>query len=56
MSTGIFVSACESAIVSAAVKFRKERHVSGAHKNDERTKGLLMIVSTLEVGLEVKKV
>ena len=48
MSAGIFVSAGESAahifkksaIMSAALNFGKERRVSGAHKNDERTKGL----------------
>ena len=31
-----------SADESAAHIFRKERHVSGAHKNHERTKGLIM--------------
>ena len=45
MSAGIFVSASESAahvfaIMSAALNFGKERRMSGAHNNDERTKGL----------------
>ena len=30
----------KSASMSAAHDFRKERRVSGAHENDERTKGL----------------
>ena len=50
MSAAISVSAGESAAhvfkkernVSAALNFGKERRVSGAHKNDERTKGLVL--------------
>ena len=32
--------------MSAAHDFRKERRVSGAHENDERTKGLLVCSRT----------
>ena len=55
MSAGIFVSASESAAyilkksanVSAALNFGKERHVSGAHKNQERTKGLFLTKNSI---------
>ena len=33
----------KSAIMSAALNLGKERRVSGAHKNDERTKGLQFV-------------
>ena len=41
MSAAIFMSSGES----AALNFGRERRVSGAHKNDERTKGLNIRVS-----------
>ena len=44
--------------MSAAHNFKKERHVSGAHENDERTKGLEnanFVSWLLEVRFKIRK-
>ena len=52
----IFVSAkralliFESASESAAHNFGKERRVSGAHRNDERTHALIILINIKWVG------
>ena len=44
MSAGIFVSASESAAHVFKKERYRERRVNGAHKNDERTKGLEVLL------------